>query len=323
MDPIVAASAAAPVQADSESLIRNHGWYGAVILLFAVAGACILFTPPATFGSWLWVVAVFVVGMPHGAYDLAAIQRTSSGWRHVVKRFFIYTLVLLACLGFFLVFPVIAVSCFFLLASHHFGISDSVWTRGRIDLALGDHLAGFGRGLIVLFCPLAFQPSASAEPFVSIINLVRQMPDPPLGVIAMVAAAFAVTGGVLVLIASFRTSRGGQVQEWATLAAVVMLSAFAPPLVAIGSYFLIVHASGHCSRAMIPGRPAQGRPFANAVRVHRESAALLVPSVIIVLIVATIFPGTRVDAVAASFLLFCVIATLPHHLLWMTSNRWS
>ena len=317
------AEADAPVQCDSVSLQRSHGGYVAVILLLAVAGACIIFTPPATFGSWIWAAAVFIVGMPHGAYDLAAIGRTSPNWRITARRFLLYSLVLLACVGFLLALPVAAVVAFFLLASHHFGISDSVWTRGRINLAWSGHLAGLGRGLVVLFSPFAFQPSASLAPFVSIIRLLGEISDPQPGAIATVAAVLVFIGIGLVLVASLRTRSGGRVEEWSTLAAVVALSAFAPPLVAIGAYFLLIHASGHCFRAMTPGRPVHDRPFANALRVHRESIPLLVPSVIIVLVVAAIIPGPSLDAVAASFLVFCIVATLPHHLLWMTSNRWS
>ena len=303
-------------------LLRILGGYTGVFVLLAVAGACALFTPLATSGAWLWVVAVFIVGMPHGAYDLAAMRRTSPNWRITAFRFSMYSLVLLACIGLFLALPAAAVVAFLFLAAHHFGISDSVWTRGRINLSLSDHLTGFGRGLVVLFIPFAFQPVASAAPFVSIVRLIRDMPDLDPATIAPLAIFLVLVGFVLVFIASVRKRRVGWIEEWATLVAVVALSAFAPPLVAIGLYFLVIHASGHCSRALTPGTPVHDRPFSNVLRVHRESVLLLVPSVLIVFILAAFVQGERSHAIAVAFLLFCVVATLPHHLLWMTSNRW-
>jgi len=281
-------------------------------------------------GAWLWVAALFILGMPHGAYDLAAIWRTSPNWRIIAQRFAAYTLVLMACVGAYFAVPATTVICFLFLAAHHFGISDSVWTRGRVGLAWGDHLVGLGRGLVVLFSPFAFQPSASVAPFASIVRLVRPLEDPLPATVAILAAVLMLLGVGLVLAASLRSRCNGLVEEWTTLGAVVALSVIAPPLVAIGSYFLAIHAFGHCLRAFTPGRPVHSRHLANAVRVHWESVPLLVPSVIIVLVVAVIVSGAdnhahgnRADAIALSFLIFCVVATLPHHMLWMASGRWS
>ena len=315
--------AADPRGSEPAPLLRVHGSFTAILALFAVACACMIFTPSATSGAWLWVVAVFIVGLPHGAYDLAAIRRTSPSWRISARRFSAYALVMLACIGLFVALPGAAVVAFLLLAAHHFGISDSVWTRGRVNLAWSDHLVGLGRGLVVLFGPFAFQPSASLAPFASIVRLVRPIPDPQPAVIASLATILVLIGFALVSAASLRTRRRGRTEEWATLAAVVALSAVAPPLVAIGSYFLVIHSLGHCFRALTPGRPVHARYVSNALRVHRESLPLLVPSVLIVFILSTLVPGPIAPAMATSFLLFCVVATLPHHLLWMTSHRWT
>ena len=305
------------------SLLRTRAGYAAVLVLLAITAACVILEPPPTSGAWLWVAALFIVGMPHGAYDLAAIRRTSPNWRTTARRFSAYTLILLACLGLFLLLPAAAVVAFLFLAAHHFGISDSVWTRGRVNLAFSEHLVGLGRGLVVLFSPFAFQPSASLAPFVSIVQLVRTLPDPQPTAIASVAIILVLIGFALVSAASLLPSRGGRTEEWATLAAVVALSAFAPPLVAIGSYFLVIHAFGHCLRASTPGQPVHARHLSNALRVHLDSIPLLVPSVLIVLLLARFIPGPSEQAIAVSFLGFCIVATLPHHLFWMTANCWS
>jgi len=57
--------------------------------------------------------------------------------------------------------------------------------------------------------------------------------------------------------------------------------------------------------------------LANALRVHRESVWLLLPSIAMVLVGAWLLGGLGARPITLSFLLFCAVATLPHHLLWL------
>ncbi|MEL7483760.1 MAG: hypothetical protein AAFN41_05325, partial [Planctomycetota bacterium] len=77
-------------------------------------------------------------------------------------------------------------------------------------------------------------------------------------------------------------------------------------------------ALGHCLRAVDPVAGGGAPTVQRAIGVHWSSLTLLVPSVAIVLTMAAMsFGGMDVESVAYAFILFCVFATLPHHLLWM------
>jgi Brp/Blh family beta-carotene 15,15'-monooxygenase len=299
-------------------------WWAARPLLFlSLALAAVLTRPNLNAGSWIWVVALFILGMPHGAYDLAAMQRLTGSRARTGLLFGVYSLVMAACVVLFLAAPVWSLIAFFLLSAHHFGISDSVWTRGAIVRSIAGHGAGLGRGLCIIFAPFVLMPLESWEPFAAIAQFVNDAPAARSDLIDAAAAIALCVGLTLVLFTAFRQrhQRALVLEELLTIGAYLVMASVAPPLVAIGAYFMLVHASGHCGRARGIGNPLPDaslpRRLANAVRVHRDSVWLLLPSIAFVLGVAWHLGGLSIRPVALSFLLFCVVATLPHHLLWM------
>lgn len=288
------------------------------IIVVASATATVGYLGPEQ-GAWIWVASLLLFGMPHGAYDLAALRRSSDRpWR----AFACYTLIMLVCAGAFALSPAASIASFLLLTAHHFGISDSVVTRGRFPRAIGDHLAGLARGLVVIASPFVFYPDAAWEPFQSVANL---LPAPAavdtstvitFAALAMGLGLVASIGVIAVLIRQRRWLCVSE--ECGVIGGMVLLSALADPLAAVAVYFVVVHASGHCMRAHVPGKPTREPAFSNAVRTHRESLALLLPSVVITIGGAVwLFGGLSSSTMALSFILFCVIATLPHHLVWL------
>lgn len=299
-------------------------WWAARPLLFLCSAlGAVLTRPDLSAGAWIWAVALFVVGMPHGAYDFAAMLRLEGSRTRAGLLFGAYSLLMAGCALLFLVAPVWSLVAFFLLSAHHFGVSDSVWTRGTIVRSLADHVAGLGRGLCIIFAPFVFMPGESWEPFAAIAQFVRDTPVVRADLLAASAATTLCVGLAIVLLTAFRRRRQRKLvfEELVTIGAYLVMASVAPPLVAIGAYFMLVHASGHCGRARGIGDPltdtAPARRLANAVRVHRDSVWLLLPSIAIVLGVAWQLGGLSPRAVALSFLLFCAVATLPHHLLWL------
>ena len=299
-------------------------WWAARPLLFlCFALGAVLMRPDLGAGAWIWASALFIVGMPHGAYDLAAMHRLTGSRARTGLLFGAYSLVMAGCVILFFAAPVWFLVAFFLLSAHHFGISDSVWTRGTILRSIAEHGAGLGRGLCIIFAPFVFMPRESWEPFAAIAQFVRDTPTVRADLIAASAAVLLCVGMALVMLTAFR-QRGQRrlvLEELLTIGAYLVMASVAPPLVAIGAYFMLVHASGHCGRARGIGDPlpdaAPARRLANAVRVHRDSVWLLLPSVAMVLGMAWHFGGLSPQPVALSFLLFCAVATLPHHLLWL------
>lgn len=273
---------------------------------------------PGPVGQWVWCLGLLFAGMPHGAYDLAAIRKTSAGPRKALSCFAWYTAIMVLCGVCLVLFPTATVALFLLLAAYHFGTSDSVWTRGRPRFNIIDHLAGLGRGLVVIAAPFVFRPSESWRPFAEIAHAARAdltiLPERA----AIVAACIVLVGLYFTFARVFRpaTTLKEAREELLTILAVLVLSATTPPLFAIGIYFVAVHAFGHCLRATTPGRPAPARPLLNVWRVHVESLPLLVPSIAIVVIAAWLLGGVTPGNVTVAFLGFCVLATLPHHMLW-------
>jgi len=298
-------------------------WAARPFLLLLVGIAAVLVQPDAGAGAWLWVAALLVVGMPHGAYDLEAMRRLVGDRGRIGALFAAYALVMAGCVALLVAAPVWSLVGFLLLAAHHFGVSDSVWTRGTIVRGPLDHLAGLGRGLCVIAAPFVFEPIAAWAPFGEIALAIRDTPPPNAGAIAAAATVALCIGAVLVLATPLwrRHDRWQMREEWLTVGAYLAMASDTPPLLAIGVYFMLVHAAGHCGRARGVGDPLRrGGPvqrLANALRVHRDSTWLLVPSIAMVLAGAWFLGGFGARPIALSFLLFCAAATLPHHLLWL------
>jgi len=256
--------------------------------------------------------------MPHGAYDLAAIRKVTTGWRAALWCFALYTAIMILCGVCLVLFPLATVAAFLLLTAYHFGTSDCVWTRGRARFGVVDHLAGLGRGLVVIAAPFVLLPADSWRPFAEIAHAagatLTLVPD----IAQAIAACLVLVGMCFTLARTLRhtTTLRQAGEEWLVIAAVLALSAMTPPLFAIGVYFVAIHAFGHCLRATTPDGPKPARPLLNAWRVHIESLPLSIPSIAIVITAAWLHGGVTPADVTLAFLAFCVLATLPHHLLW-------
>jgi hypothetical protein len=126
---------------------------------------------------------------------------------------------------------------------------------------------------------------------------------------------------IVQLVAWVRRRTDSRVIEQASiLLSAMLLGLVAPPLLAIGVYFMVVHAFGHCARADGRYRRAPSPGLMNAIRVHWRAAPLSIASIGIVgIISATVFGDIELASVALAFLLFCIIGTLPHHLLWLST----
>ncbi len=282
----------------------------------------------------LWLIAVLAVGMPHGAYDLVALVEDArrGQTRSALRAASIYVAIMALCAAALVAAPSVALIAFLALSAHHFGVSDSVWTRDRLTFSREEHALAIARGGLVIAAPFAFSPTTAWAPFAAIADAVSPSGWPvfapfagiEVGAVQPIAVGIAAACVLIVAIGGLRRRRERErwrrIEEGATVLGIVVLSAFAPPLFAIGVYFVFVHALGHCLRATTPSQPAAEPSVGNLVRVHIEAGPLLAPSVAMVVAAALLFaPLDRLDAKAFTyaFLLFCAVATLPHHLLWL------
>ncbi|MEO0631163.1 MAG: Brp/Blh family beta-carotene 15,15'-dioxygenase, partial [Planctomycetota bacterium] len=144
------------------------GWLARPLIVAAAIPLAAAIDP-----AWIWAVSLLIIGMPHGAYDLAAIHRlTARRLGRTSAVFSAYTAIMLACVAAFVVAPTVTLAAFLVLTAHHFGISDSVATRGGQRHGWFAHAAGFARGLVVISSPFAFQPDLAWAPFVAMGELV-------------------------------------------------------------------------------------------------------------------------------------------------------
>lgn len=282
-------------------------------------------------GYWVWAASLLIVGMPHGAYDIEAIRRDAmakgGGGRVMLTHLAVYSLITVLAALVFVAAPAISVVAFLFLAAHHFGVSDSVWTRGRTPRTPGDHGLGLCHGLIVIATPFVFDPVGAWSPFGRFAAMAGSGWEPRPALMGSVAASLVVASWIVLAAALFRDGRSadgagrrGLLSQLAVMLLVTAIGVVAPPLLAIAAYFVIVHATGHCLRARSPGAARMGAvpSLGNFLRVHLTSLPLLVPSLAIVWLMTRLFPGTGVvEGLALGFILFCVAGTPPHHLLWL------
>lgn len=313
------------------SLGRGAFLYASCVLtLWAVQGVFAILaastpgsaTGSALPGSWIWVAALFVVGMPHGAYDLAEMARRSGSIRATVERLSWYTAVMLGCMLAFWLAPTAVLLSFLVLTMVHFGRSDSVHARLAGSDTFASRAPAYAHGMVVIAAPFAFQPMSSWAPFFEMARVVgvdASLPPQTLSGVAIVL----LTSGMIVLAASaVRLWRGGSpahaTESMALPVIAIAASAVLPPLLAIGLYFVCVHALLHCLRV---GSGGDG-PIRAVLRAHRRALPLLLPSIAIVVALAVPLRDLGwAPALAVSFILFCVCATLPHHRLWFAGNQ--
>lgn len=274
--------------------------------------------------AWLWIAALLIAGMPHGSYDLAAMR--GSRWAHTARAFAaiatLYTLGMLLCGVVFLLAPAVGTVGFLVLSAHHFGLSDSIHTRLTRSLAFPNHLFAAARGSVVIAAPFAFQPAESWAVFADIAAAMGSHAPRPAN-LGMIAGSLTLAAVVIVsvgLVSAWRRHRRGlALEEAAIVVAAAALAFVVDPLLAIGVYFVVVHAAGHCLRADRVDTPAVPPSAKNIWRVHRGSLPLNVVSVALVVALAVATTGLTAYGVALAFIAFCIAATLPHHLLWFCS----
>lgn len=272
--------------------------------------------------AWPWVIALLVAGMAHGAYDIAVIRRQSRSKARRLLVVGVYSAIMLATAALLWLAPALCIVAFLMLSAHHFGVSDSPSTRGRSDLSLVDHLAGLSHGILVLGAPFAFQPALAWIPFEAVAHWVAAAPVafPSPQLTSAVASVSMVFAALMLIRLRGRSMRdpAGALEQCAVILASILLGIFTDPLFAVGAYFLIVHSSGHCLRADLPGRPVRVPGLANAARVHIESASWFVPSLGVVIAMALwMFGSITLESLAIAFIAFCIVATAPHHLIWL------
>jgi len=267
--------------------------FRAVPLVFLAAAAATAAVAGADWSMALgplpWVVSLVLVGLPHGAADLATSRRALHG-RPLVAIWLGYVATMVAVAAGFAAAPVAVIVAFVAVSCWHFGAADVDADEPADDRRLRP-AAALARGCAVLAMPLTAWPVATAQVATEVAALVRGG-DGAVGLFSPAAvraagialAAVAVAAGLGAALVEAR--RPGGLRGWRStlidLAVIASLGWFADPLFAVGIYFLVWHAW----RQMVPltgslcgAAPRSWRELVRGLaRVHRDALPLLVPT---------------------------------------------
>lgn len=311
-----------PTRSGSHRFVLAQSVRWAVRPTLLVAAIGFYATTGGAIAAWPWVVALAIAGMAHGAYDIAVIRRRAPSLPGRLLVISVYSAIMLAAAAMLWAAPAVSIVLFLMLSAHHFGVSDHPATRGRVGLSPAEQLMGFSYGVLVLCTPFALKPAAAWRPFEDVVAALGGAPvSLPTAQLTGAAAAVSMVLATLTLLTLVRRSSQrltDVLEQAAVIAAAILLGALTDPLFAVGVYFLVVHAAGHCLRADMPGRPTRVPSLHNAARVHFQSVWWLVPSVAAVGVLALwMHASVAAESLAVAFIAFCIIATAPHHLIWL------
>jgi len=278
-----------------------------------------------------WLVSLAIVGLPHGAADLAVTRRIGRG--SVARMFSIYLACMVAVLALFMAAPVPLIVLFAALSLWHFGMGHADGQTPPIAAGfLPRARAALARGAPVLGVPLAVWPTETASAILGLVELVgtpaqvlRAQAAFAPDAIRMVGQVLLVVGAVA-LVAEIWATRGtpGALRRsrdtCVDLAVVTALGTVAPPLLSIGVYFLVWHAWRHLGllSPLVAGvEPHDGSSLWRAVvRLHVAALPLLVPTWAVILAAWWwLSPGHSARDLALLSLAVYLVVTPSHDLL--------
>ena len=277
---------------------------------------------PYDLSGIIWVVALFVFGMAHGSMDIVIIKKynknqTLSG---TGKKIGWYLLLMLASGFGLMMFPLVTVLSFFTLTAIHFGEADL--TSFSDFFSKSPELPkswAWLKGSLVIALPCYFYPRESWEPFGSITA------TPGSESLDLILKTFSLSLlSLLFLLAVFGFLKyRGKIISYRSLffflesIIAIFWFLFTPPLLAIGGYFLCMHATRHMQKLMCHFYPNKEKSiFSKQVKMHFDSLAFGIPAILFVLAWAPFMAsGSGIHKIAYASIGFYLISTLPHHIL--------
>ena len=308
--------------------------------LLAVLAALLL--PGATVQTaarWTLLGSVLLFGLPHGAADWWVMGRAAGARWHLrtqAEAAGVYVLASLVALGFWRWQPGAALAGFLGLTAWHFGSADaSVLLPGRRTFRDAVWwMFAVGRGLLVVFTPLAFRPVEAAGVLLPFTALGSGVPDSIGG---LLRAALPLTWlGAALQVAAIRFDAGrdpdrttrqrltGNVLETALL---LMLFRVAPPLTAFVAYWVGFHAWRHLLRLEWTGRGAavERLPVSRMLwDFHRRTLALTLLSLLGLGLILLVWPALANGPHAVVvYLILLSVLTVPHAVVigWLLDGQ--
>jgi Brp/Blh family beta-carotene 15,15'-monooxygenase len=310
-------------------------YWGKLLFIFVPPATLILLSVttlaigglPEFMAPWPFLIAIFAVGLPHGASDFMISRRLdSTSVSATFFRFGWYVAVMACVLAILAIAPLLVIGAFGLLSAWHFGRADAedlddvspVLTNRSIPKAVW----ALSRGFLVVLLPFVLFFEIS----VSILNRLLALcgsgaltasDEWRLNIAAFLAGCLVIElASILRSLAERNTRRAGV--ETFELFAIASCFGTLHPLFASGVYFLVWHSWRHFRRLnrVINHETVWSIDLKSIISLHRDSLILLVPTVFAVAVIAFRLGGdlTSLSLCLASLLVY-VVVTLPHELL--------
>lgn len=264
--------------------------FPAVLLaMVAVFGAIAPHSWTAELGPLPWVVSLVLVGLPHGAADLA-VSRTAWHGRPLAVVWLAYTGIMILVATAFLLDPRAAIVAFLVVSCWHFGAAAGT-SDGETPADLPWAMAVVARGGAVLAAPLACWPAETAQVAADLAALavgsVAAADLFPTRAVMLTGIMLAILTAIAIAIAgvvAMRTAAGrlAWLQLISELLPIAMLGWAADPLLSVGTFFLLWHAwrqMEHLCVSLRGERPTSWRDLGRSlVGIHVACLPLLLPS---------------------------------------------
>jgi len=324
-----------PTDPELAAIMRAVGCrpaWAAVAVVGLVATVAAVLGVAATLPAWLrylpLAASLLLFGLPHGAVDHLAPSRAAG--RPPTPRWmaFVGVAYLLLGGGYVLLWtaaPVASAALFVALTWFHWGQGDLY----ALDALGADHLDGAGvragtllvRGGLPMLVPLLAHPVRYRQVVDAWVSLFGR--DFALAVSADVRLGLGVAFGAVTAVTLLAGYRRAGDRAWrrdaAETLALWVYFLVVPPLVAIGVYFCLWHSLRHLARLIGIDRDGARAAFvdrgtvAALLRTGRDAAPLTGLSALL-LVGAGVVAGveTAPDRLAALYLVFIAVLTLPH-----------
>jgi len=305
-------------------------WNGVPWICLATTVAIAALQPAflAAGSVYVWVISILVLGLPHGACDPLVLSRLRPGrwaWRDRATFYLLY----LAAAGLVVLLwvanPRAGLLFFLALTTWHWGSADAVARDSRGAWYIAGSLA---RGAIVVLAPVVFHPTESAAMFARLVAIAAPAQAHAFSLSSSVVAAarVAVAAGVAVeCVHVARAARRGRPGRAAAgcvdLALLLALYLTAPPVTAVGLYFVAWHSWRHILRvgALLDGRRVSAGRL--VVRYYELAWPLTLVSIAGLIAVTLAIRPRGLPQLIAVYLVLISALTLPHAVVVALCDR--
>ena len=209
-----------------------------IIVLFTISEFLELKEIVVPYKAAICFFLISIIGVSHGALDHIKGYRLMKIYK-IQNKYFFYPIYIFTCLlviSFWIIFPLITLLLFLLLASYHFGKEDSCVGRVIKKKFISINILYLFKGSLVVIAPLLFHTKETLQIF-QILNVDLLLPHENF-LLASLLISFIANWIIM-----NRSNNGGFfLADWATI---LTLNLFLSPLVAFTIYFCFLHSVRH------------------------------------------------------------------------------